>query len=88
MMSQASARSGPPLPPTVFAGFAAAVAAVLLMAIASNEAQQRSSVAAYAVTQSMELNVQTQNLLSSVKDAETGQRDFCSPEMRVISSRL
>src|SRR5580658_7493694 len=75
-MPQFSARPGPPLPPSAFAGFAAAVAAVILMAGVSYQAQQRSTAAADAVTQGVERIVQVQNVLSSVKDAETGQRGF------------
>jgi CheY-like chemotaxis protein/signal transduction histidine kinase/CHASE3 domain sensor protein len=75
-MSQTPARSGLPLPPSVLAGFFAAILAVLLMAGVSYQAQTRSTVAATAVTQGVELIVQIQNVLSSVKDAETGQRGY------------
>jgi CheY-like chemotaxis protein/signal transduction histidine kinase/CHASE3 domain sensor protein len=75
-MAQTSAHSGPPLPPSVFAGFATAVIAVVLMALVSYQAQRRSTEAADAVTQGVDLIVQVQNLLSSTKDAETGQRGF------------
>jgi CheY-like chemotaxis protein/CHASE3 domain sensor protein len=75
-MTQTTAHSGPPLPPSVFAGFAVAVVAVILMAGVSYRAQNRSVAAAEAVTQGVELIVQIQNLLSSAKDAETGQRGF------------
>ncbi len=75
-MAQSSAHSGSPLPPSVFAGFAAAVVAVIVMAGVSYQAQQRSTAAADAVTQGVERIVQVQNVLSSIKDAETGQRGF------------
>jgi CheY-like chemotaxis protein len=75
-MSQSTAHSGPPLPPAVFGGFLAAVVAVALMAGVSYQAQQRSIVAADAVTLGVERIVQVQNVLSSTKDAETGQRGF------------
>jgi CheY-like chemotaxis protein len=75
-MAQSSARSGLPLPPSVLAGFTAAVVAVILMAGVSYQAQRRSTAAADTVTQGVELIVQVQNLLSSAKDAETGQRGF------------
>jgi CheY-like chemotaxis protein/signal transduction histidine kinase/CHASE3 domain sensor protein len=75
-MSQTSARSGLPLPPSVLAGFLAAILAVLLMAGVSDQAQTSSTLAATAVTQGVELIVQIQNVLSSVKDAETGQRGY------------
>ena len=75
-MAQSSAHSGPPLPLPVLAGFAAAVIAVLLMAGMSYQAQNRSTVAADAVAQGVELIVQIDNLLSSTKDVETGQRGF------------
>jgi CheY-like chemotaxis protein/signal transduction histidine kinase/CHASE3 domain sensor protein len=75
-MPRPSARSGLPLPPSVLAGFFAAVLAVLLMAAVSYQAQNRSTVAAAAATQGVELIVQIQNVLSSVKDTETGQRGY------------
>jgi CheY-like chemotaxis protein len=46
------------------------------MAGVSYQEQRRSIAAADAVTQGVELIVQVQNLLSSAKDAETGQRGF------------
>jgi CHASE3 domain sensor protein len=75
-MAQASAHSGPPLPPFGFGGFLAAVAAVILMAAVSYQAQVTSNAAAEAVTRGIDLVVQIQNLLSTAKDAETGQRGF------------
>ncbi|HEY1899060.1 MAG TPA: response regulator [Steroidobacteraceae bacterium] len=48
----------------------------MLIAGVSYQAQHRSSVAADAVTQGVELIVQVQNLLSSTKDAETGERGY------------
>ncbi|HEX3836446.1 MAG TPA: response regulator [Steroidobacteraceae bacterium] len=75
-MAQSSARSGPPLPASVLAGFAAAIVAVVLMAAVSYQGQQRGIAAADAVTQGVERIVQVQNVLSSTKDAETGQRGF------------
>src|SRR3984957_4977385 len=76
LMSQSPARSGLPLPPSVLAGFFAAILAVRLMAGVSFQAQGRGPAAAPAVTQGVELIVQIQNVLSSVKDAETGQRGY------------
>ncbi len=75
-MTHSPAYSGPPLPPQVLVGFAVAVIAVILMAAVSYRAQDRSNAAADAVTQGVELIVQVQNLLSSTKDAETGQRGY------------
>jgi signal transduction histidine kinase/DNA-binding response OmpR family regulator/CHASE3 domain sensor protein len=75
-MTRSLAHPGPPLPSSVFAGFVAAVVAVILMAGVSYQAQMRSTAAADAVTQGVELIVEIENLLSSVKDAETGQRGF------------
>ncbi len=75
-MAQSSAHAGPPLPPSALAGFTAAILAVILMAFLSYQAQMRSTSAADEVTQGVELIVQGQNLLSSAKDAETGQRGF------------
>src|SRR6202012_3685031 len=76
LMAQSSAPAGPPLPPFVLGGFLAAVAAVVLMAVVSYQAQMSSNAAADAVTQGVDLVVQIQNLLSAAKDAETGQRGF------------
>jgi len=75
-MSQTSAHAGPPLPPSVLTGFGAAIFAVILMAVLSYQAQIRSTAAADEVTTGVELIVQIQNLLSSVKDTETGQRGY------------
>ena len=78
-MSQSSARhSGPPLPPSAFAGFAAGVVAVVSDDNGSvlPRLSTRSTAAADAVTQGVERIVQVQNVLSSTKDAETGQRGF------------
>jgi CheY-like chemotaxis protein/signal transduction histidine kinase/CHASE3 domain sensor protein len=75
-MAQSSAHSGPPLPPATLAGFAAAVLAVILMALLSYQAQTRSAAAGDAVTRGVAVIDQIQNVLSSVKDAETGQRGF------------
>jgi CheY-like chemotaxis protein/CHASE3 domain sensor protein len=75
-MAQKTAHSGPPLPPAVLAGFATAVVSVVLMAVVTYQAQRRSTEAADAVTQGIEQLVQIQNLLSSSKDAETGQRGY------------
>ncbi|HTV78697.1 MAG TPA: response regulator [Steroidobacteraceae bacterium] len=75
-MPQTSAHSGPPLPPSALAGFSAAVLAVILTAILSYRAEVGSRTAADAVTQGIERIVQVQNVLSSTKDAETGQRGY------------
>src|SRR5580698_5729245 len=75
-MVHTSAHSGPPLPPAALAGFATAVVSVVLMAVVSYQSQRRSTDAADAVTQGVEQLIQIQNLLSSTKDAETGQRGY------------
>jgi CheY-like chemotaxis protein/signal transduction histidine kinase/CHASE3 domain sensor protein len=75
-MAQSSAHSGPPLPPSTLAGFAAALLAVILMAAFSFQAETLSATAGDAVTRGVAVIDQIQNVLSSVKDAETGQRGF------------
>jgi len=71
-----NARSGPPLPPGPFAGFLAAILAVVLIAAFSYSAQQANADAAGQVTHTLEVQARLAGVLSQVKDAETGQRGY------------
>jgi CheY-like chemotaxis protein/CHASE3 domain sensor protein len=64
------------LPPRTLAGFGGAILAVVLIAIVSYFSLLSSSSTAGRVTQTFEVLEQLEGLLSSVKDAETGQRGF------------
>ena len=70
------ARSGPPLPPGPFAGFLAAIVAVVLIAAFSYSSLQANAEAAEQVAHTLEVQRRLDALLSQVKDAETGQRGY------------
>ena len=76
LASVRKARSGPPLPPGPFAGFLAAIVAVVLIAAFSYNAQQANANAAGQVTHTLEVQARLAGVLSQVKDAETGQRGY------------
>jgi len=65
-----------PLPPKAFAGFVVAALAVLLIAYFSSRAQGLSNITAERVSHTMAVLEQVEALISSLKDAETGQRGF------------
>src|SRR5688572_29868080 len=69
-------RSLAPLPTGVLAGFIVAVAAVLITAYLAYAALTDRSATAERTTEAYELLGRMQNILSLVKDAETGQRGF------------
>lgn len=71
-----SARFAPPLPVSTMASFVVAVLAVVLIAYFSYSSLQSRAQAASLVSRTFELVGQLQGLLSSVKDAETGQRGY------------
>jgi signal transduction histidine kinase/CheY-like chemotaxis protein/CHASE3 domain sensor protein len=71
-----SIRSGLPLPPGPLVGFALAVLALVIITFFRHTSLQSSDASAELVAHTMEVIEQTQGLLSSVKDAETGQRGF------------
>ena len=68
-------RSGP-LPPSTLAGLVIAIVAVALIAFFTYRSLQSRETAAERVTHTLEVMQQLEALLSSVKDAETGQRGF------------
>jgi signal transduction histidine kinase/DNA-binding response OmpR family regulator/CHASE3 domain sensor protein len=62
--------------PRTFTGFLVAVAAVLVMGILSYDAMRTTRGTAEAVTRTVEALAEIQGVLSSIKDAETGQRGY------------
>jgi CheY-like chemotaxis protein/CHASE3 domain sensor protein len=71
-----SIRSGFPLPPGPLVGFALAVLALVIITFFRHSSLKTSDASAELVAHTMEVIEQSQGLLSSVKDAETGQRGF------------
>jgi CheY-like chemotaxis protein/signal transduction histidine kinase/CHASE3 domain sensor protein len=69
-------RSSMPLPAKTLIGFLLAVVAVVLIALLSYQSLQTTANTARNLTQSVELLRRLQALLSTLKDAETGQRGF------------
>jgi len=69
-------RFGSLLPTGTFVSFLIAVSAVLLVALLSYGAHQGSAGSARRVTHTLEVMEQLQALLSTLQDAETGQRGF------------
>jgi signal transduction histidine kinase/DNA-binding response OmpR family regulator/CHASE3 domain sensor protein len=69
-------RSRVPLPPKTLIGFSLAVIAVVIIALLSYQSLQATTRAARNLTQSIEMLTRLQGLLSTLKDAETGQRGY------------
>jgi signal transduction histidine kinase/CheY-like chemotaxis protein/CHASE3 domain sensor protein len=69
-------RFGPALPPRTFAGFAAAIVTVLLIAFFGYRSLDNSAESAALTTHTLEVMRRIDGLLSSLRDAETGQRGF------------
>jgi signal transduction histidine kinase/DNA-binding response OmpR family regulator/CHASE3 domain sensor protein len=69
-------RSGPPLPAKTLFGFVLAVTAVAVIALLSYQSLQTTAASSKSLTQTVELLAQLNNLLSTLKDAETGQRGY------------
>jgi CheY-like chemotaxis protein/CHASE3 domain sensor protein len=69
-------RSSLPLPPRTLLGFLLAVAAVVIIALLSYQSLQATTNTARDLTQSIDVLRRLQGLLSTLKDAETGQRGF------------
>jgi CheY-like chemotaxis protein/CHASE3 domain sensor protein len=74
--SNRSARFGPLLPPATLIGYWIAIAAIVIVAGLSYGALQNNFSNARRVTHTLRLLEQLQGVLSTVKDAETGQRGF------------
>ncbi|HEX3602517.1 MAG TPA: CHASE3 domain-containing protein, partial [Steroidobacteraceae bacterium] len=69
-------RGGLPLPPKTLIGFLLAVVAAVIIALLSFQSLQQTSSTAADLTQSVEVLGRLEALLSTIKDAETGQRGF------------
>jgi CheY-like chemotaxis protein/CHASE3 domain sensor protein len=62
--------------PRTFAGFLVAIAAVVVIAALSYESLRATENTAVSLARTAEVQAQTESLLSTVKDAETGQRGY------------
>jgi CheY-like chemotaxis protein/signal transduction histidine kinase/CHASE3 domain sensor protein len=69
-------RSGMPLPAKTLIGFLLAVVAVVMITLLSYQSLQATANTTRNLTQSVEVLRSLQALLSTLKDAETGQRGF------------
>jgi CheY-like chemotaxis protein/CHASE3 domain sensor protein len=69
-------RSRLPLPPKTLFGFVLAVTAVVVIALLSYQSLQTTAASSRNLTQSIEVLAQLNSVLSTLKDAETGQRGF------------
>jgi len=69
-------RSVAPLPPRALAGFVLAFVAVLLIGVFTFRLLEARSEAALRITKTLESIEQLQAVLSTLKDAETGQRGY------------
>jgi CheY-like chemotaxis protein/signal transduction histidine kinase len=69
-------RSRLPLPPKTLIGFLLAVIAVVIIALLSYQSLRATTSSAGSLAQSIEVLGQLESLLSTLKDAETGQRGF------------
>jgi CheY-like chemotaxis protein/signal transduction histidine kinase/CHASE3 domain sensor protein len=71
-----AARSSMPLPPKTLIGFMLAVTAIVIIALLSFQSLQATTASARSLTQTIEVLGRLEALLSTLKDAETGQRGF------------
>jgi CheY-like chemotaxis protein/CHASE3 domain sensor protein len=69
-------RSRQLLPPRTFVGFVIAITAVVLIALMSASSLQARSSTSALVTHTLQVLEHVEGLLSTLKDAETGQRGF------------
>ena len=69
-------RSGPPLPPKTLFGFVLAVIAILVVAVLSYQSLQATSESSRSLARSIEVLAQINAVMSTLKDAETGQRGY------------
>ena len=69
-----------PLPPKSLIGFISAVLAVVIISILSYQSLQGTAATERSLAQSIEVLAQLESLLSSLKDAETGQRGYLLTE--------
>ncbi|TNV66087.1 CHASE3 domain-containing protein, partial [Corallococcus exiguus] len=69
-------RFGPALPPSTFTGFAVATLAVLAIALLSYRTLKTRAATGEMVTHTLTVAAKLEEVLSTVNDAETGQRGF------------
>ena len=69
-------RFGPALPPRTFAGFAAAIVTVVLIAFFGYRSLDNEADSAALTSHTLQVMQRVDGLLSSLKDAETGQRGY------------
>jgi CheY-like chemotaxis protein/CHASE3 domain sensor protein len=69
-------RFGPALPPRTFAGFAAAIVTVVLIAFFGYRSLDNEADSAALTAHTLQVMQRIDGLLSSLKDAETGQRGY------------
>jgi CheY-like chemotaxis protein/signal transduction histidine kinase/CHASE3 domain sensor protein len=69
-------RFGPALPPRTFAGFTAAIVTVVLIAFFGYRSLDNEADSAALTTHTLQVMQRIDGLLSSLKDAETGQRGY------------
>ncbi len=62
--------------PRTFTGFLVAVAAVIIIAVLSYDSSRQTTATSQGLTRSIEALAQLQAMLSTLKDAETGQRGY------------
>jgi CheY-like chemotaxis protein/CHASE3 domain sensor protein len=62
--------------PRTFAGFLVAIAAVIVIAVLSYDSLKVTERSAESLTRAVEILAQIQSVVSTLKDAETGQRGF------------
>ena len=62
--------------PRTFTGFLVAVAAVIIIAVLSYDSARQTTATSQGLTRSIEALSQLQAMLSTLKDAETGQRGY------------
>ena len=74
--SSGAVRSSLPLPPKTLIGFLLAVVAVAIIALLSYQSLQATTATAANLTQTIEVLGRLESLLSTLIDAETGQRGF------------
>ncbi|HEX3397359.1 MAG TPA: response regulator [Steroidobacteraceae bacterium] len=69
-------RNGLPLPPKTLIGFLLAVAAVAIIALLSYQSLQTTTATTASLAQTLEVLGRLEAVLSTIKDAETGQRGY------------
>jgi CheY-like chemotaxis protein/CHASE3 domain sensor protein len=74
--SRRANRFGPALPPRTFAGFAAAIVTVVLIAFFGYRSLDNEADSAALTAHTLQVMQRIDGLLSSLKDAETGQRGY------------